>query len=127
MPSGEEKTFPSRTASRSADLDPKLIDSYWQLVEKSLRKVFGKSDKEAYEAVVKMRHKAAELPEPARLLIYHDTPLQIASILAGASHRALTENELLAYNKLWRYPPDVKDRPSREQMLRVHGAVPKVG
>jgi hypothetical protein len=72
-----------------------------------------------------MQAREGELSDRAALLVYHDAPLQIASILAGASHRALTEEELLAYDKLWN--PNVKDRPSREQILRVHRLTPKVG
>jgi hypothetical protein len=109
MPSGEQ-TLPSRTASTMADLDPKWIVRYWRAVEACLREVFGKSE---------------ELSESAALLLYHDSPLQIASILAGASDRELTEQELLAYDKLWN--PNVKDRPSREQILQVHRLMPKAG
>ena len=124
MPSGE-KNFPSRRATTVADLDPKWIVRYWNVVEACLREVFRKSDKEAHNAVVKMRARSEELSEPVALLIYHDSPLQIASILAGASHRELTEQELLAYDKFW--DPNMKDRPSREQTLKVHRHTPRAG
>jgi hypothetical protein len=104
--------------------DPKGIVHYWKMVEACLRVVFGKSDTEAHKAVAKMRARTEELSEPAALLLYHDSPLQIASILAGASDRELTEQELLAYDKLWN--PNMKDRPSREQILQVR-RVPKAG
>jgi hypothetical protein len=124
MPSGE-KTLHSRRASKIADLDPKSIAGYWQFVELCLRQVFGKSATEAHKATVKMQARTEGLSEPAALLLYHDSPLQIASILAGASHRELTEQELLAFDKLWN--PNMKDRPSREQILRVHRLMPKAG
>jgi hypothetical protein len=122
MPSSE-KTLPSRTASTIADLDPKLIASYWTGVEVCLREVFGKSDTEAHRAAERMRARTEKLSEGAALLIYHDSPLQIASILAGASHRELTEQELLAFDKLW--DPNMTDRPSREQILRVQRHMPR--
>jgi hypothetical protein len=124
MPAGE-KTLPPHSVSTIAALDPKYIQKYWVAVEVCLRNVFGKSEKEAHNAVAKMQAREEGLSDRAALLTYHDSPLQIASILAGASHRALTEEELLAYDKLWN--PNVTDRPSREQILQVHRFTPKVG
>jgi hypothetical protein len=125
MPSGKKETLHSRTASTTADLDPKWVVHYWQSVETCLRQVFGKSQTEAHKATLKMQARTKELPEPTALLLYHDSPLQIASILAGASHRELTEQELLAYDKLW--DPNMKDRPSREEILKVHRHTPRAG
>ncbi len=117
MPSGE-KAFSQRTASQTADLDPNWIEPWWKVVEISLQEVFGKSHREALEAIARLRIQAKELSEPAQLLMYHDSPLQIASLLAGVSNRELTEQELLAYDKLW--GPDTPSHPTREQILQVH-------
>ena len=124
MASGE-KTFHSHRVSKVAELDSKWIDRYWAGVELCLRKVFRKSDTEARKAAATMRARTDELSEPATLLLYHDSPLQVAAILAGASDRGLTEEELLAYDKLW--PSDSKDRPTREQILQVHKLKTKAG
>ena len=118
MPSGE-RALHSRTASTLADLDPKFIAGYWKFVERCLLDVFGKSDAEARRAVARMQDRTEGLSEPAALLVYHDSPVQTASILAGASRRELTEEELLAYDKLLNNP-NRTDRASREQILRVH-------
>jgi hypothetical protein len=124
MPSGE-KTLPTPRVSVIAELPPEDIKRYWMIVERCLRDVFKKSDKEAHNAVVKMLARTGEMSDSAALLVYHDSPLQIASILAGASQRPLTEEELLAYDKLWN--PNLADLPSREQILQVHRFTPKVG
>lgn len=124
MPS-DEKTLHSRRADTMADLDPEWVARYWKIVETCLCEVFEKSDTEARKAVEKMQARTEQLSEPAALLVYHDSPLQIASILAGAAHRELTEKELLVFDKLWN--PDMKDRPSREQILKVQRHVPRAG
>jgi hypothetical protein len=117
MPSVNKSLFPPR-ASSVAELDAVWIETYWRVVEGCLGKVFGKSDIEAQKAVTRMRSRMTGLSESAALLIYHDSPLQIASMLAGASNRELTEQELLAYDTFWRYD-EKDDRPTREQILQV--------
>jgi hypothetical protein len=119
MPSG-----PS-AITRAGELDKNYPELYWRFVVACLHRVFKLSDVEAQESVKRMRTKAAELSDEATLYLYHDSPLQIASVLAGAARRPLTEEELLAYDKLW--GESTADRPTREQILKVHTQSPKAG
>src|SRR4051794_39038343 len=109
------RTVTSRTASKPAELDPRWIEFYWQVVEACLQRVFGKSSRDSKDLVLKMQARMKDLPEQALLLLYHDAPLQTASILAGASGRELSDQELLAYDKLWSPPPDPSMIPTQQQ------------
>lgn len=127
MPSGERTLLsPSRSISSVEDLDEKTVKMFWQVVEVSMQRVFGKSNKEASQAIQALRDRMRGEKSGESLLIYHDSPLQIASILSGAAYRPLTDEELLAYDKLW-HNPDAKDRPSREQLLQINRPSPKAG
>lgn len=116
MPSGEKAPMPS-PASAISDLNPKAVELYWQIVELCLREVFKRPTPAAREAVEKMREETDALPGQEALFVYHDSPLQTASILAGAASRELTDEELLDYDKLWQQHVD--DRPSEKQILQV--------
>jgi hypothetical protein len=125
MPSGE-RALSIRAVSSVADLDEETVEMFWRVVEASMTRVFAKSDKEARNAVLNLRQRMLEESREAALLFYHDSPLQIASILAGAAYRPLTDEELLAYDKIFQHSAS-KDRPSQEQLLRVHRPAPKAG
>jgi hypothetical protein len=122
MPSGEKITPPS-PATTIFDLDPDYISTYWRFLEVCLREVFHRHD--ADSAVSRLRERVRELPANDALFVYHDSPLQTAALLAGAADRPLTDEELLAYDALTN--SNRKDRPTREQVLRVHRLSPKVG
>lgn len=115
MASGERTTRP---ASTRADLSPQFMTDYWSFVEICLHKVFHRSKHDAHQAVQNMQKRVKELPHNGDLFVYHDSPLQTASILAGASLRELSEEELLAYDALTN--SKIPDRPTREQVLRVY-------
>jgi hypothetical protein len=116
MPSGD-KTFSQSTISTTAELDPRWVSAYWKYVELFLREVFQKSEREARDSIARLQGRMESFSDSAALLLYHDSPLQTAAILSGASERALTDQELLAYDELWANAPD---RPSQEQILQVH-------
>jgi hypothetical protein len=124
MPSSE-KTLPLRAASEVSDFSPDFISSHWKAVEACLREVFKKSDSEAQDAVLKMRHRVSELSQQAALLVYHDSPLQTAATLAGAADRGLTPEELLAWEKILNSRRN--DRPSRDDILKARTEPPRFG
>jgi len=97
-------------------------------------RVFHQSAIEPNFAVTRMRtnleqkkdDKAGEIGPDSALAVYHDAPLQIAAILAGASQRLLTEDELIAYEALLGEGKDLDKRPSREEILKAYTSVPQV-
>ena len=125
MASGERTP---RTAATGADLPRQFMTNYWSFVEVCLQKVFHRSKHDAHLAVQNLQKRVKDLPDNGDLFVYHDSPLQTASILAGASLRELSEDELLAYDALLNSKNP--DRPTREQVLRVYrgsGLRPKAG
>jgi hypothetical protein len=124
MPS-KEKALSSRAISKVSDFHPDFVNVFWSCVERCLREAFGKSESEARQAVVEMRERMNGLSEEAVLLVYHDSPIQIAANLAGAANRPLTEKELLAYDDILN--AGRKDRPSRDEILRGHIQNPRFG
>lgn len=122
MPS-DDKAQRLRWAESAADLEDHFKNDFWKDVDRCLRDVFRMSDADTQKALARMYSEVEKLADAAALLFFHDSPLQVASVLAGASQRPLTGQELLAYDKLC---ADL-DRPSREQVLEVHGVVSKAG
>ncbi|MHC2435735.1 hypothetical protein [Bradyrhizobium sp. USDA 4451] len=125
MASGERTP---RSAATRADLSPQFMADYWSFVEVCLHKVFHQSEHDAHQAVQNMRKRVEELPDNGDLFVYHDSPLQTAAVLAGASLRELSEEELLAYDSL--VNGQNPDRPTRDQVLDVYrgaGLRPKAG
>ena len=77
-------------ATKVDDLDKHYVDGYWNLVKRCLKEVFGKTEREATNSVRDFRSRTTDLTEENRLLIYHNSPLQIAAAL-NATRPALAE------------------------------------
>ncbi|MGJ4930376.1 hypothetical protein ACQR1K_24765 [Bradyrhizobium sp. HKCCYLRH3095] len=86
--------------NKSADLKAEEVETFWRIVVRCLRDVFGKSDWDASQLVSDMKSKMKGLTEEARLLVYHDAPIQVAANLAGVAHRPLGDREVLEYEEL---------------------------
>lgn len=118
MPTDEKAP---QAAERLTDLDRTMIVRFWKTVARCLRDVFKLDDREARLATSRMQTEVERLPAATALMFYHDSPLQVASILAGASDHPLTAQELIDYDDLC----GGKDRPSRDEILDVHGIASK--
>jgi hypothetical protein len=110
-----------RPTQRAAEIDPGWHERYGRQVVSCLRDVFGLTQIEAQNAVDHFWKKIADLSDDAQLLIYRDSPLHTASILAGASDRQLNEQEVLAYDVLCKSERRNADTPSMYQVLQVFG------
>jgi hypothetical protein len=117
MPSNEKVVPASRAVNKVSDLHPNFVNNFWTFVELCLREVFDKSGNEAHQAVQRVRERMNRLSEEAILLMYHNSPIQIAANLAGAANRPLTAKELLAYDNLLN--KNRVDRPSRDEVLQA--------
>jgi hypothetical protein len=125
MPSRENTLSPSPAVSKVADLHPRFVEGYWEIVRRCLREAFEKSEAEADQAIKRVRERMGKLSDEATLLMYHDSPIQVAANLAGVANRPLTAEELLAYDEILN--AQRKDRPDRDEVLRGHLQSPRFG
>jgi hypothetical protein len=112
-----------RSVSKLADLPPPYVEWFWRAVKRCLCDVFHKSKRNADHAIHEMKEWMERLSDEAKLLTYHDSPLQISASLAGAANRPLTPEEELAWDNI--VNSDRADRPSRDDVLRGYEHSPR--
>ena len=98
MPSFEKNA--SVVAEGGADLDRSQVREFWALVRRCLSEVFHMPPDDAEIAIAELDKRMDSLSKDAVLLMYHNSPLQVAANLAGAGSRKLTAAEELAYDQI---------------------------
>jgi hypothetical protein len=105
-------------ATKFEQLDFQKLEEYRNLVGRCLTEIFGKTEREARISIGILEDRGKSLTEENMILLYHNSPLQIAANLAGASSRPLTTDEKLKYIAIINEKRD--DRPEMRDLQRAY-------
>jgi hypothetical protein len=100
------------------ELDPRQLEAYWALVKRCLKEIFGKTEQEVEASFQDLRSRFESIPREDWLFFYHNSPLQVAANLAGASSRPLSPDEKVKYVKI--ISENRHDQPDEGDIRKIY-------
>ncbi|WP_146006573.1 hypothetical protein [Bradyrhizobium forestalis] len=117
MTSDDENASVAAIAKSVGDLDQSAKNEFWGLVRRTLVEVLGKSERDADTEIESLTERLDALSHDDALMIYHNSPIQVAANLAGVDG-PLTAQQELAYDDIMNRGRPASERPTEKEVLR---------